>query len=232
MMRWSVGHEQEIVWRVLVMARHEKRHHLEEELLGGFVAREQSVSIDEEEAALSRKGQGVQLQRGHLCCVEAEELSQPSLDWVSRRIPNGLLQSELPQRALGTAQTALAGARVLALAKVLDEFQGESSAGAFVAIHCRCQQNQVGPQELLDHWQWDGRCLVDDQQLGLSQLLVVRRIHVLNCLPVVLEDIDPNERLVQVRVGRLDQLILLVLLHAQSIKALQDELKDRGQVLG
>lgn len=83
MVSWGVAHEDEVVWRVLVVRRDVERHHLLEEPLGGLVEGEERVPLDVVEVALARVGQ---LGRGLgdvLGRVEAEELVEPFLNGVT-----------------------------------------------------------------------------------------------------------------------------------------------------
>ena len=47
-------------------------------------------------------------------------------------------------------------------------------------------------------------------------------------LSVLMEDVDPNNRLVELRIGRLDNFIILVFRICQSIKSSEHKLKHCG----
>ena len=54
---------------------------------------------------------------------------------------------------------------------------------------------------------------------------------VLDGLSVVVEDIDPDHGLVELRVGTLDQLVVQMLLVVEGVEALEDEIEEGVEVL-
>ena len=57
-------------------------------------------------------------------------------------------------------------------------------------------------------------------------------MNILDRLSVVVEDVHPHHSLVELGVGALDQLVIEVLLVVQGIKALEDKVEERVEVLG
>lgn len=58
------------------------------------------------------------------------------------------------------------------------------------------------------------------------------RLHVLHRLPVAPEDIHADNRLSELRVGALNEVVIDVLLVAESVEPFEDELEERTEVLG
>ena len=73
-------------------------------------------------------------------------------------------------------------------------------------------EDEVRSEQVLDQWKWNGRRLVDTHELCLAELVRVRRVDVLDRLTMLPEDVHANDRLVELRVGRLDEFIIQVLL--------------------
>jgi len=63
------------------------------------------------------------------------------------------------------------------------------------------KDDHVGTEHLLDKGNRDGSSFINDQKLRLSQLRHVLRLDVLNRLPVVLEDINAHDCVVEFGVG-------------------------------
>ncbi len=115
---------------------------------------------------------------------------------------------------------------------MIDELERERATGALVAVYGRGHEHEVRSEEILDQGQGNGGRLVDHHQLGLAELERVRRMNVLNGLAMVAEDVDANDGLVELGIGRLHQLVVDVLLVLQGVEALEHELEQGLQVLG
>lgn len=87
-------------------------------------------------------------------------------------------------------------------------------------------------QHLLHNREWDGSCFVDHNQLRMGKLVDVLRLDVLqanvsnegesnegnlDCLPMSVEDVDPNDRTVESRIGGLHNFKIQMVLVRQSL---------------
>ena len=60
--------------------------------------------------------------------------------------------------------------------------EGQCKDFKIAPIDCGAEEDEVGPQHGLHQGQWNGGCLIDDQQLRLPQPLMVLRLNVLHRL--------------------------------------------------
>ena len=89
------------------------------------------------------------------------------------------------------------------LSEALKQFEGKTPSCAFIAMNSRGENNHVWTEHLLDDSDRDRSCLIDNEKLSLGQLCIVLRLDVLNSLTMILEDIDTNDCVIEIRVGRL-----------------------------
>ena len=92
------------------------------------------------------------------------------------------------------------------------KFETETSARTLITINGRRKKDQVGPHQLLYNSNRNSSGLIDDQELGLSELSIVLGSYVLNGLPVVTVNVHPHHGVVKLWVCALQNLIILVLL--------------------
>lgn len=76
----------------------------------------------------------------------------------------------------------------------------------------RAEEHEVRPQHRPDERQRDRRRLVDDQELRVREARVVLRRDVLHRLAVVAEDVGAHDGAAEGGVGRLDEVVVDVLL--------------------
>ena len=173
--------------------------------------------------------------------VQAEQAVQPAFERVPGGVANGLCQFHLlecatrdagPRQALGgAAPAASALMRVALLAELFDQLQGEGAPGTLIPVHGAAEEDEVGPKHGTHGGERDGCGLVDDQQLGLGQPRVVVGLDVLHRLAVAPVDVGPDDGLAELRVGALKHAIVDVLLVAQLVERLEEELEQSAQVL-
>jgi hypothetical protein len=196
----SVRHELQVVGRVLVVRRDVETHHPLEERFRGGVVREEGVAVDVVQLALTRVRATLKLLvtgRGE-GRIEAEELVEPLLNRVSGGVTNrrgelDLLQLARDGEGLSRRRTALGGFGVLStggrgreggsgaghLAELLEELEGEGTTSSFVTVDGRCHEDEVRAEEGADEGERDGGGFVDDDELSLTEDVVVLRLDVL-----------------------------------------------------
>ena len=89
------------------------------------------------------------------------------------------------------------------LSEALKQFEGKTPSCAFIAMNSRGENNHVWTEHLFDDGDRDRSCLIDNEKLSLGQLCIVLWLDVLNSLTMILEDVDPNDCVIEIRVGRL-----------------------------
>ena len=99
-------------------------------------------------------------------------------------------------------------------------------------MHSRAENYHIWAKHLLDESNGDGCSLIDHQQLSLGQLGVILRLDILDRLPVVLENIDTHHSVIKVRISRLQNVIVLMLTVAKSIKSFEKELEYCSEIFG
>ena len=106
-------------------------------------------------------------------------------------LPDGLLELNLPQTTVVDPAPPGLGAllrldrhRVRLLPQLIQELETQAPAGALVAVDGGAHEDEVGAEELLDEREGDGGGLVDDDELGLAELVGVGGVDVLDRLPV------------------------------------------------
>lgn len=185
----SVGHELQVVGRVLVVRSHVERHHPLQEHLGRRVVREQGVPVDVVQLALRgmRAPRNMSRQGGS---IEAQQRVEPLLHRVRLSIPDGLFKLDLGQRP-GHAHFLPGGvgryrhggvfpddgSRLFS--ELLDQLDGQTSTGSFVSIDSGGHEHQVRSEQFSNERKRDGCGLVDDDELGLTQDVRVLRLDVL-----------------------------------------------------
>ena len=93
------------------------------------------------------------------------------------------------------------------------------------------QYHHIRPQHLLDDSDRYSSRLIDHKQLSLGQLSIILRLDVLYRLPMVLEHVHSHHCIVEIRVGRLQDVVVCVLTIIKSIQTFEKKLEYGGQVL-
>lgn len=89
----------------------------------------------------------------------------------------------------------------------------------------RRKNDHVVAEKLLYKRHRNGSGLVNNQELSLRKFCMILRPNILNGLPVVAENINAHNSVVELWVCALHDLVVCVLFVVQSIKALQNELE-------
>lgn len=110
--------------------------------------------------------------------------------------------------------------------ELVDKFQAQTSAGAFVSVNSGRHKDKVWPHQLLDNSNGYSSCLIDNQELSLSKLRVVLRSNILNSLSMISGDVHTDHCIVEFWVCALQDLIVLVFLIVQSVEATEEELEN------
>ncbi|EGG25142.1 hypothetical protein DFA_03389 [Cavenderia fasciculata] len=166
-------------------------------------------------------------------CVETEQFVEPTFDGVVGSVTDGLEELDLTQDTAGDTGhgVGVGGRRAALLTQLLDELEGERATGAFVAVDGRREEDEVGPEQVLDVGEGDGGSLIDDDELCLAEFLVVLRLDVLDSLTMRAEDVDADYSIVELGVGRLDQLIVDVLGVLHGVESLKHKLEECDEIL-
>ena len=93
------------------------------------------------------------------------------------------------------------------------------------------QYNHIRPEHLLDNGNWNSSRLIDHKQLSLGQLGIILWLDILYRLPMVLEYVHSHHCIVEIRVGRLQDVVVCVLTIIKSIQTFEKKLEYGGQVL-
>jgi hypothetical protein len=169
-------------------------HHPLEEGLGGGVVREEGVAVDVVKLALAGVRATLELlvarREGS---VKAEELVEPRLNSIARGVTNR--GGELDLLELTSDGEGLAGGTALSLvlaggsgeggggtahlAELLEELEGEGATGSFVTVDGRSHEDEVGAEEGADEREGDGSGFINDDQLSLTENVVILRLDVL-----------------------------------------------------
>ncbi|EEQ41504.1 hypothetical protein CLUG_05633 [Clavispora lusitaniae ATCC 42720] len=222
--RRRVAHQSEVVGRVLVVRRHVERHHAVQKRLRHRVVREQRVSVHTEERALVRVRCSSR-SFGHTG-VETQELVEPLLHRVARRVPDGLVEHHFTERS---ARVGGVGSRRF-FPQSSDQLQRQRAAGAFVAVDGGRHEHEVGPQETAHDGERNRRGLVHNDKLRSAQKVVVGWGNVSHGSAVGAFDVDTNDGLVERRVGQSHGVVVGVLGVAQGVEAAEHKLEKRLQV--
>lgn len=78
-------------------------------------------------------------------------------------------------------------------------------------MNSRRQDDHVWAKELLHYCDWDGGCLIDDEELSLRKLGVILRANVLDGLSVVSININSDNCVVKFWICTLQNFIVLML---------------------
>ena len=87
------------------------------------------------------------------------------------------------------------------------------------------QNDHIWSKKLLHNCDGYGSCLINNKQFCLRQFGMILRSDVLNCLPVISENINSDYGVIELRIGTLQNFIILVLFVIQAIKSFQDKIK-------
>ena len=98
-------------------------------------------------------------------------------------------------------------------------------------MNCATQYDHRRPKHLLDNSNRNGSRLINHKQLSLGQLGVILWLDVLDRLPMVLKDVYSHNCIVEIRICRLQDVVVCVLTIVKSVQTFEKELKDSGKVL-
>ena len=148
-----------------------------------------------------------------LCCIETEEVVEPSFNRIIVAISDRLIQLYFFQ--LTTDQLLILVWLVEVLTRLpfelRNKLEGKRSSSAFVSVDSRRENDHIRSKQLLNKSDGDGSCFVDNKKLSLSQLGIILRSDVLNSLSMVSENVDSDHCMVEFRVSALQDFIVLVL---------------------
>ena len=186
-MRRGVREQLQIVGTVFVVRGDEQRHEVEEELLAAALIAEERVSVYDVELAFAGVGKAVSFQRNRLSRIEEEQVVEPSLDLVVQSITDGISHADFSKSLEGIE---LSASRAL-VAELLEQLEGKRAPSALIAVDRAREEEIMGAEERLDVWEWDGCCLVDDDKIGMSDLVCIVGEDELDELSMPFEHIDP-----------------------------------------
>lgn len=96
-MSGCVREQQQIVWSVLIVRRHENGHELLQKLLARCVVRKQRVSVHVIQVALVWMGASTLELVDFFSCLEAKKIVEPGLDWIIYPVTNRLIKGDFLQ---------------------------------------------------------------------------------------------------------------------------------------
>eukprot|EP00126_Sphaerothecum_destruens_P002083 Sdes_comp15523_c0_seq1m4476 len=244
MVRWSIRHQLQIIRRILVVGRHIKRHNPLQKRLRGLVVRKQRIAINVVQLALVRRG-AARVDARNQRRIQAQKMVQPRFNRVLFGISDRLFEAQLLQNSIragifrslgplvftGTPTRARAAQPTAVAPKLTDQLERQRSPRALISVNCGGHEDQIRAQKLLHERERNRSGFINHDQLGLPQLVVILRLDVLDHLPMLLENIHAHNCLVEAHVGGADQLVVDVLCVVERIKAAEEKLKERLEIL-
>ena len=215
----GVGHQQDVIWGVPVMGGYEQRHEFVEEHLGGLVVGEKGILVEEVEITLFWVRQPT-LERRSFGGVEQEKCVEPVFDWVVGGVSDRVLHGYfLENSGISSSLVSIVLNQLILIPQLLNQLQRQRPPSAFIPIHRGRHKNRVVANQLSHNRQRNRSSLVDNQQFRLRQQLVIIRLYVLDNLPMGLVDVDPDDRVLELLVPALDDLVIGVLLKPKGVQS-------------
>lgn len=121
-----------------------------------------------------------------LCGIKQQQLIQPSLDLISQGISDGISHAHLSE-SLEAIQLISSSAL---LPDFLKQLEGQRPTSPLISVDSAGKEEIVTTEECLDIGKGNGCCLVDNHQIGVSDLISIVGEDELDELGMTLEDIN------------------------------------------